>query len=213
MIYLNGKTNRDYKCDFTHFEVSSPEVKTELVEVPLRSGFINAARYLSDIPTYAPRTVTIGLELRPLRMEWANYYTMMMNDLHGQEVEIISDTDPGWYWVGIASVGALDDHGASAGITIEVTAQPYKRRIDIETFILEQTLSGEQTFTINISDPIGYPIITTGDSGFRVTMNGETWSLPEGESEAYGLVLPHGETELTISGSGTFMMRVQGGSL
>lgn len=213
MIYLNGKTNRDYKCDFTHFEVSSPEVKTELVEVPLRSGYVNAARFLSDVPTYAPRTVTIGLELRPLRMEWANYYTLLMNDLHGQEVKIISDTDPGWYWEGIASVGALEDHGASAGITIEVTAQPYKRRIDIDTFILEQSISGDTSFTVDITDPVGYPIITTGAPQFRVTVNGETWSLPEGKSEAYGLVLHKGQTELTFNGTGTIMMQIQGGSL
>lgn len=212
MIYLNGKTEKAYNADFIHWECTAPEPKLETAEIPLRDGFIDLTSMLSDVPYFGPRTLTIGLELRSLRGEWPMYWSQLLADLHGKEVTVSRSDDPNWFWIGSAVVSELEEHGATAGVTITVTAQPFKRtqaNFDVE----EITMSGEQSVTINVPFMRGYPEFETSTTGFTVTAFGETWTLPSGVSTCNGLVLLTGDNTLTIHGSGTIRIRWRGGML
>ena len=213
MLTLNGMSESDYSANFIHWEVTAPEPRTELVEVPLRDGYVDLARQLSGNVYYGYRTITIGLELRGLRSTWFDNYSKLLNDLHGQTVEVIRDDDPDWYWTGVAAVGALEDHGASAGIVIEVTAQPFKRTTSTEVLYNEQTISGDLAVSYDSDYIRAYPIFTPSAAGMTVTMGDETWTLPLGRSTAYGLFLIQGASEFTVHGSGTITIEMEGGSL
>lgn len=212
MIYLNGKTEAAYNANYIHWECESPEPKTEIAEVPLRDGFIDLTKMLSNEIHYAARTITIGLELRSLRGEWPLYWSQLLEDLHGREVEVARSEDPNWYWIGTATVGPIEDHGASAGVTITVMAQPFKRTRAYEGEIQMQ-LSGDRTVVITEHHMRGYPEFECSASGMTVTKGSETWSLPSGTSDAYGLVLSHGENTLTVHGAGSMILRWRGGTL
>lgn len=212
MIYLNGKTEKDYNANFIHFECSSPEPKLELIEVPLRDGYINATPILSDEIVYNSRMLTIGLELRSFRQDWARFWSRLLRDLHGQEVVVSRSEDPNYFWIGTATVGPLEDHGSTAGVTITVNAQPFKRT---QAWIFDEryTLSGDQTITINIPFMRGYPEFVTSGTGFTVTYAGETWTLASGTSTANGLHLSEGDNAIMLHGAGTIKVRVRGGTL
>lgn len=213
MLSINGKTESNYNANFIHWEVSAPEPRTEIIEVPLRDGFVDLASQLSGNVFYGYRTITIGLELRGLRSTWFNNYSALMNDLHGQPVEVIRADDADWYWTGVASVGALEDHGASAGVTIEVTVQPFKRTVQTETLYNASAISGDLLVSYDNTYTRAYPIFTPSAAGMTVTMGDETWTLPLGRSSAYGLFLIEGTSELTIHGTGTITVEIEGGSL
>lgn len=212
MIYLNGKTEQAYKADYIHWECTAPEPKREVVEVPLRDGFIDLTGMLADEVFYKARTITIGLELRSLRGEWPTYWSQILRDLHGKEVEVSRSENPSWFWVGSATVGPLEDHGATAGVTITVTAQPYKRTraFDGEMSLM---LSGDRTVTIPVHYMRGYPEFECSTIGMTVTKDGETWTLPSGKSEAFGMFLKNGDNTLTVHGAGTMIIRWRGGTL
>lgn len=212
MIWLNGKTNKAYNADYIHWDCTAPAPKTETAEVPLRDGYINLTAMLSDEIHYAARTITIGLELRSLRGEWATYWARILRDLHGREIEVTRQEDPNWFWIGTATVGPIEDHGASAGVTITVNAQPYKRTRAYEG---EQsmTLSGDRSVTIPVTHMRGYLEFECSATGMTVSYNGETWTLPKGKSEAFGLYLSNGDNELTVHGAGTMIIRWRGGTL
>ncbi len=212
MIYLNGKTEKAYNADFIHWECSAPAAKLEKVTVPLRDGEINLSAMLSDVIYYEPRTITIGLELRSLRGEWPMYWSQILEDLHGQEVEVIRSDDPNWFWIGTAEVGVLEEHGATAGVTITVTAQPFKRSRAFRE-LQRITMSGDKTLTINVETMRGYPEFECSNSSFSVTASGETWGLPAGKSEANGLIFVKGDNTITIHGAGTIIVRWRGGQL
>ena len=212
MIYLNGKTEKDYACDYIHWEITSPVPKMETAEIPLRDGYINLTAMLSDEIFYQPRTITIGLELRAMRSEWAMYHSQILRDLHGKEITVSRTEDPNWFWLGWASVSALDDHGSTAGITITVTAQPYKRTEQYAE-IADVVLSGDTSYTIDNPYMRGYPEFEASAAGMTVTYQGETWTLGQGKSEAYGLYLTAGENVLELSGSGTLRISYRGGRL
>lgn len=212
MITINGKTEKDYNANYIHWECSAPTPKIETASVPLRDGVINLTAMLSDEVFYEARTITIGLELRGLRMDWPAYYSAILRDFHGKDVEVQRSEDPNWFWIGWASVGPLEDHGASAGVTITVTAQPYKRS-DQYIEVVTLTLSGDSTYTIKNPYMRGYPVFTASAADMTVTYEGETWTLPQGESEAYGLYFRNGNNALALHGSGTLTIAWRGGLL
>lgn len=212
MIYLNGKTEKDYKANYIHWECTPPEPKMEIATVPLRDGAINLTSMLSDEVHFGTRTVTVGLELRGLRSEWPVTYSQILRDLHGRSVTIGRSEDPNWTWEGWASVGPLEDHGASAGVTITATVQPYKvTDMIVQTEVL--VLSGDVTRTIHCSYQRGFPTFVTDAQGMTVTYKGETWTLPVGASDPYGLHFEEGDNEIALHGAGNLTITVKGGSL
>jgi len=212
MIYLNGKTEVDYKANFIHKEIESPEPRLEEIEIPMRDGYINGADFLSDVIYYDSRKITIGLELRSDRWEWPLYWSQILEDLHGKNIRVEFPDDPNWYWEGVASVGKIEDHGMTAGVTITVNAQPFKRR-KAWTNIVVENLSGDKTITVEVPYMRAYLEFECSAAGMTVGYAGETWSLPEGVSNAYGLFLLHGDNELHLHGSGTMRIRYRGGAL
>lgn len=212
MVYLNGKTEIDYKSNFIHKEIAPAAAKLEPVEIPLRDGYLDGSQFLSRVVYYESRKIIIGLEFRSDRWEWELYRSQLFEDMHGREVRVEFDDDPNWYWVGIADVGNLEDHGMTAGITITVNAQPFKRR-KAWTNIDVVTLSGDTNVTIENPYMRGYLEFECSDSGTTVGYAGETWSLPPGVSTAYGLFLLRGDNELQLHGTGTVRIRYRGATL
>lgn len=213
-VLINGKTEANYLANFIHKEIEAPEPKLEFVEIPLRDGHINASAFLSDHVFYGPRKIVIGMELRSLRKDWPLYWSQLLDDLHGREVMVEFSDDPGWVWSGTAIVGSIEDHGASAGVTIEVTAQPFKvQREKTEFWSGTITTASDYSAEIPIDYMRAYPIFTTSAAGVTVTYNGETWTLPQGESTCYGLVLARGTNELTFHGAADVAIDYKGGQL
>lgn len=211
MIYLNGKTEADYKANYIHWECTVPTAQIETAVVPLRDGFVNLTPMLSEDIHYNSRTITIGLELRSLRGEWPMYWSQLMRDLHGREVQVSRSEDPNYFYLGTATVGPIEDHGATAGVTITVEAQPFKRTTSyIEDEAL--TVSGPTTYTINNMYMRGYPEFDCS-AAMTVTLGSETWVLPIGESTAYGMYFSEGENELEFDGAGTVEVKWRGGLL
>ena len=212
MIYLNGKNEKDYCANYIHWECSVPTVQEERVVIPLRDGFVNLTQTLSSNLKYNSRTITIGLELRSFRSEWPMYHSQIMRDLHGKEIKVARSDDPDYYYIGVASVGAIEDHGSTAGVTITVEAQPFKRT---SAFVEQDSISVSGTTTYTVKNPYmrGYPIWDASASGMTVSLNGETWTLPQGESEAFGMYFSEGDNELTFTGSGTLGLKWRGGLL
>ena len=122
MFELNGHMPDEHYCFHVHTEISSPEPRIEMLEVPLRDGAINTLASLSDVVHYSTREIILGLETPAVRSEWPLIQSALMRDFHGQSVQLVLDTDPDWYWEGWATVDQMEDKGGSAGWTIRINA-------------------------------------------------------------------------------------------
>lgn len=213
MILINGKTAADYNANYIHKEIQPPTPRQEWVEVPLRDGAINAAKYLSDRTYFMTREIKIGFELRGPRGTWPLLWSQLLADFHGKEVKIVFPDDASFFWEGTATVGPLVDNGATAGVTITVTAQPFKRTLGHVVVVRSGSVNGNKTYTFNVRHMRAFPTFETSAAGFTVQYGDETWTLPQGTSTAYGLTLLEGENQLKIHGSGTITIKYQGGAL
>lgn len=213
MVAINGKTAADYNANYIHKEIQPPTPRQEWVDVPLRDGAINATKYLSDRPFFMTREIKIGFELRGPRGMWPLTWSKLLADFHGQEVRVVFSDDAAFFWEGSATVGPLVDNGATAGVTITVTAQPFKKSVAILTVVNGAAITGDVTYTFNVPYMRAFPTFETSATGFTVKYGDETWTLPQGKSTAYGLTLMEGENELKIHGSGIITIKYQGGVL
>lgn len=210
MVYLNGKNNLFYKCDHTHTEIGSPEAKLYSVDIPLRDGALDVTDQISDTVFYQDREILIELELRSVRGEWPMHVSHLMNDIHGKEIRVEFDDDPRYYWTGRAAVSMAEDHGATAGITITVTAKPYKR-CNVRSTIYDQAIGTTDTLTFTTTAPRTYFRFDTHSltSDATVTYDGETLTIPAGETTLYGLFVLPGTHTFDLTGTVTLTIETE----
>lgn len=198
MFDLNGKVPEDYGCFHVHTEIAPPEPRIEMLEIPLRDGAINTSALLSNTVHYSTREIVLGLETATVRGEWPQIQEALMRDFHGQAVQLTLEDDPNWYWEGYAVMDQLDDKGGSAGWTIRITAQPFKRAKNGQSI----TIGHNDTETIRIDGLRGYPTFTAYGTGITMTYNGETYTLQdEEETSFYGVFFVQGDNEVTNNSS------------
>lgn len=210
MFEMNGHLPDEYGCFHIHTEVAPPEPRIEMLEIPLRDGALNTSAILSDVVHYSTREIVLGLETPALRSEWPLIREALMRDFHGQAVQLTIDTEPTWYWEGYAVVEQMTDNGGSAGWTIRVTAQPFKRSKS-ETRLNDVFSTGEHT--IHIDTWRAYPTFTASTDTLSLEYKGVTHALPEGDSTIYGLFFTRGDNVITLTGNGTIQIRYREGAL
>lgn len=213
MFELNGHMPDEYYCFHVHTEISSPEPRIEMLEVPLRDGAINTLASLSDVVHYSTREIILGLETPAIRSEWPLIQSALMRDFHGQSVQLVLDTDPDWYWEGWATVDQMEDKGGSAGWTIRINAQPFKRGRNVKWGDALILTGDSATSTIHIETPRAYPIFTTNATGFSIQYKGVTYNLPSDVSTVYGLFFTLGDNEIEITGTGHITIEYREGAL
>ncbi len=209
---INGTAETAYHLNHIHTEISAPEPKRVTVNIPLADGELDLTAMMSPIMRFEMREISLGVELRGQRSDWPAYYMALMSDIHGREVNLILGDDNSYYWNGFATVGPLEDHGASAGIEILIKAHPFKRDVT-PTTVYSQTISGDVTTTVTVTKARGYLTFDTSAADFTVSYDGQTWTLPQGVSTAFGLALPTGTHTLGIHGAGTIEITMEEGAL
>lgn len=211
MFTINGHTPADYNSIHIHTEIGAPVARIDWVTIPLRDGAINASKLLSNMPVYGTREIVLECEIMALRAEWPLIRSQMMDELHGQEVDVSIDNSE-FYWAGVASVGPIEDHGSTCSIRITITAQPFQRKT---TWKDEGTVTVSTTATKVIKTHAlrSYLEFDCSASGMTMTYEGVTYALKSGKSTANGFYLAPGEHTLSFAGSGSIKIRYQEAAL
>lgn len=218
-VTINGKLNLDFGLDFIHKEIGEAEAKTYYVDIPLSDGSIDLTESLSKIIRYNNREITMVFEIRKDRTEWAQLMSDLNQEWNGRQVKVVFSDDTEYYWRGRASVGALEDHGFTAGVTLTVNAEPYKRTVAPEIygpFTLASNTS--ETVTIANTHVKAWPSFYCSSAMVEVTYDGDVWGdIGFLEHTFYGLELPNGLSTITLTNdwpaSTDVYIEVEGGEL
>lgn len=212
MFVINGHTPDEWGAIHIHTEIASPEPRIEMLEVPLRDGAINTSAMLSNTVHYNTREIVLGMEVMKLREMWPLVYSAVLKDVHGQAVEVSLDNDPDYFWEGSAMVEPMEDHGATAGITIRIQAQPFKKTRNWKIGP-EVSITTSESETISIDAMRAYPEFDASTTGIVMSYNSVSYTLPSGKSTVYGLVFVEGDNDLDFSGPGVVDIRYREGTL
>ncbi len=181
--------------------ITPPTMKTKYVDVPGADGALDLSRTLTGYMQYNRRTITMEFTITAPREEWPDVHSRIMDDLHGQEVSIVLDDDPEYFYTGTLSVQGYDPQKVTSGVTILADVEPYKTKVEPtrRTF----AVSGSLTASITVMRKPVIPVITAS-ADMEMTYGAATVDLPAGESIFPDLILRKGvENTFTFKGNGS----------
>lgn len=222
-------TWKDLGLRWAGVTISAPEVKTHYIDVPGRDAPLDLSEALTGFPSYQARSVTLTFDACTRTFDhWEQKYSKLLNAFHGKRVQVVLDTDPGFYYEGRAAVGSKKEVLETDEFTISIRADPYKREVrsgaepwlwdnfNFETGIVREYNSLVVNDTLVLTIPGRsmrvVPVIICSQA-MSVAYQGKSYPLRAGENKIAELCLTAGENVLTFSGSGTVSVDYRGGEL
>ncbi len=191
-------------------EISPPAPVIKQVEVPGMDGLLDISKILTGHLLYKRRTIRMEFSILGPREEWPEKHSEIMDALHGEEMEIVLDDDPDYFYTGRLIVEGYDPEKVTSGVTITADVEPYKTKK--EKRIFRVSVDGSKKVLITVSKKPVIPTITA-NSGSNITMHfgGNSYLLQPGANIFPDVVLRNGENALTFEGNGTASLEFREG--
>lgn len=208
-----------------------PTAKRKKISVVGRNGDLDLTKSLtgSDTPKFGNRPLTLTFVLIDKSMaRWATMDSIIKNYCHGKTMDIIIDSDPGWYWRGTCSVSTTKEDAIHSRFVIDVDAEPFKYDVNstdgdwlwdslnFETGIIREysniEVSGSKSIKV-IGTAIEVVPTITVSTAMSVRFNNVTYQLKAGSNKVSDIIIREGENTLTFTGTGTVTIIYKGVSL
>lgn len=153
-----------------------PKMKTKLVSIEGTSSRLDLSTVLTGYPTYENSEGTWSFLWNPEKGDWAEYYSKIMNYIHGRNHTIILNDDPEYYREGLLTVNTYDSKDHTVEIEIDYSVAPYKRKLQTVSELYPSvftniTVKDGSTYLDIVPDFISYldeepvcPTITVNDN-------------------------------------------------
>lgn len=151
-IYWNGSSK------------DSPEPQRLLFEVPYRNGVLDATRGLTDKIFYKTRKITFDFIVYENDLSWAEVQAMVLGDVHGRSLHVITDTDPDWYWDAYnCVVSTPSPEEEFLKFSIECECFPYKLKTTLTEKQIVVTGTGQTLICQNSRMEVNPTFVTDQD--------------------------------------------------
>ena len=207
--------------------ITSPEAKTNYVDVPGADGALDLSEAVSGRPVYKMRTLNLVFASKDRSNTQLQRFSQMLNELHGKSTDIILDTDKSYFYTGRVSVGDLDAHSGYMTVPVKCTVYPYKHSIVKsdegwlwDTLNFENGIIGETVYTVdgtlnvtvqNGKEPVS-PALTFS-AATTMTFKGSTYAFGSGTFSRPEIILDAGDNVMTFKGTGTVRISFREGRL
>lgn len=205
---LNGKhTETDYGLKLLSIEIGIPETLSEREQLSGRNIYVNTG----NKSVFKQRPITLAFDRLGNYQDWLEHITLISADIAGKEVELELDSQPGYYYYGLAAVTTEKENNVVTSFSISITADPLKYAKPISTTwedasssvlnvsgdyetpcIIELTPSGAiTTYTIQgaARDPVTGEeediVIKNLSAGKKVIIDGEACTVTEDGANKY----------------------------
>ena len=121
---------KDWNLILTHIKISEPEPQLYTIDIPGMDGVLDLSEALAGEITYNTRKITLEFYSRNKLSSWLNLQSDIWNFMQGKTVQIILDSDKGFYYEGRASIDSTKNGFSGADFVINATVNPYKYEIE-----------------------------------------------------------------------------------
>ena len=188
--------------------ITPPSPKTHFAQVLGADGALDLSKVLTGHMQYNRRTITMEFSITAPREEWPEKHSEIMDMLHGEEMEIVLDDDPEYFYTGLLAVEGYDPQKVTSGVKITADVEPYKMRA--EKTRLTIAVGGTHTMQITGSKMPTIPSITAS-SAMAMTFGGVSYPLAAGENSFPDVVIRKGINAFTFEGNGTVTLEYREG--
>ena len=108
--------------------IAMPKPKKITVDIPGRNGLLDLTESIRKFPVFNNREGTLKFHVLNGYEEWEVKYSKIANYLHGKEMTVVLEDDPGWYYTGRVEVNSWtsNNNGTWSDIEFGYSLQPYK---------------------------------------------------------------------------------------
>lgn len=110
----------------TRFNIDPPEPKYLFEEIQGSDAIIDLTESLTGYVCYKMRKCEITFTILKDRETWSSVYSAILNFVQGEELKVIADEDPQWYWKGRFHISDWETTQKTGKITLTGTVEPYK---------------------------------------------------------------------------------------
>lgn len=219
------------------YGASTPEPRTNMVEIPGRNGLLDLTSNLGPV-TYGQRSVWFACMMVDTPRRLTQRYSEILNKYHGQRCRMILDDEPDYYYDGRCSVSReYLDNGAQA-VRLDLDADPLKYPVyasdedwlwdpfNFETGVI-RNYSDIVVNGTKIVDVIGYEqpespkfyvTLNAGQSSMNMVYDGHTYYLHNGLNSFPAIIVQSEDVHtdidrFTFRGYGKVSIDMKGGIL
>ena len=109
---------------------SIPEVQTNMVDIPGKSGSLDLSEALTGYPLFSNRSLEAQFIVLDQKRNWMDIYTDVADKLHGKRMKIKLVDDPDWYYEGRVTVTFTSNSDYSS-IDISCDLDPFRYSNDL----------------------------------------------------------------------------------
>lgn len=214
--------------------IGDPEMETTYIQVPGRTGLIDASEVISGRRIYKKRSLEFELSGIRDRLDWDGVISAFRNNIDGRVCRLTLDNDKSYYWRGRTYIRGFDRFRDLGTFSLAVpTADPYKYNktssaepwlwdpfnfeTDMITYIGAITVVGSASVTIPHGHMATSPELVVSDmtsSTFTVTANGMTYPLTVGTNRVPSILVGgDADVELEFTGDAKVQIVYRSGSL
>lgn len=105
---------------------SYPDPKEYKVSVPYSNKVLKLSNAFTPFTYYENRTIKITFKVYDNELSWSELYTTIANHVHGQDLHVVFDTDPDWYWDATCTLETPSSDEDVGEFSISCDCFPYK---------------------------------------------------------------------------------------
>lgn len=209
-------------------EISPPTPRILTVDIPGGNGSIDMTESLTGDVRYKTRKIKMTFTVIDARNRWPEIYSQLMDEIHGQRLQIIFDNDVNYYYEGRLSINQWKSSKKTAAIVIEAEVDPYKLDViasdddwlwdsfSFESGVIRDTnqISVNGSYTVTLTGSRKPTVLNvTSSAAMTVKYGGKSYSIKKGENIIPGIVIREGDHDLLFTGNGTITIHYRGGRL
>lgn len=219
---------KDWNLILTHIKISDPEPQLYTIDIPGMDGTLDLSEALVGEITYNTRKITLEFYSRNKLSSWLNLQSDIWNFMQSKTVQIILDSDKGFYYEGRASIDSTKNGFSGANFVINAIVNPYKYELESglvpwvwDTFNFETGIIREYNgLVVNNELKLIVPgrrktnyLTINSTADMTLNYNGTTFQIKTGSFKYLNIGLTEGNNLLTFTGNGIISIDYKGGSL
>lgn len=193
----------------SEWKLDDQKVAANLVNVPgRRKGPLDLSAALTDgDPVYGSRALTATFECSEgTRLEREDKISDMINALDGWRLDIVLPDDPYRYITGRVSVARVYNDLAHAAVKVTATCEPWRYNATETTVVLTAAATAKTATLLNSGRLAVVPLLEVSGGDVVLVYGANSWALSAGTYALPDLLLTHGESVITYSGTGTLTL-------
>ena len=141
----------------------------------------------------------------------SSYPSCGWNTIHGRQVSVIFDEDPGHFYLGRASVSEPSRIQNAGQLTVEIEAEPFRYEVAETVATFASSTAAISDVLVNTRMPVSPSVEVADDC--ELYFEGEIFHLEEGNHTVPGFVLHEGENEVRVTGASSVTFRYRKGCI